>query len=46
LPVPLLGLLGVGNHGNFNQGLFNTGNYNLGIGLTGWRVPVSESTRF
>nr|WP_204078965.1 PPE family protein [Mycobacterium riyadhense]VTP03572.1 putative PPE family protein PPE42 [Mycobacterium riyadhense] len=35
LPLGPLSLLGVGNHGNFNQGFFNTGNHNLGAFLTG-----------
>nr|WP_172834728.1 hypothetical protein [Mycobacterium gordonae] len=35
LPLGPLQLFGIGNEGNFNQGLLNTGNYNLGIGLTG-----------
>lgn len=34
-PLSLVGLLGVGNHGDYNQGLFNYGNYDLGIGLVG-----------
>jgi hypothetical protein len=35
LPLPLLSLLGVGNTGSFNQGLFNFGTHNIGVGNTG-----------